>query len=73
MVADTESLHALCERMGHVSAAVAHVLSKCAELTEAQHPDLWQGTATQLALSEQLRTTRRLVHRLGLALETPKP
>ena len=37
-------------------------LSGGVERLEATHKDLWQGTAAQLAMVEQLRATRRLCH-----------
>lgn len=66
LVHDAESVRTLTRRIEDIVTAVAEVLSSCAEMTKAQHPDLWQGTPDQLALSVELRNARRLVHRLKL-------
>lgn len=63
-----ERLQDLRQRMSRVAGTVAEVLTNCARLAEAHHPNLWQGTAGQLAMSEELRSTRRLAHRLRLAV-----
>ena len=44
---------------------MSELLASAVELCETQHPDLWQGTAEQLMLSDQIRQSQRLVHLLG--------
>ena len=68
IVGDSSALAKLSEAVAGMTADMANVLSRCAELTEAQH-DMWKQTPEQLALTEQMRSVRRLAHRLKLAVE----
>ena len=56
------ALHALHAHTVGLLGALGGALSGGVERLEAAHRDLWQGTAAQLAMVEQLRATRRLCH-----------
>ena len=56
------ALHALHTHAVGLLGALGGALSVGVERLEAAHRDLWQGTAAQLAMVEQLRATRRLCH-----------
>ena len=56
------ALHALHTHAVRLLGALGGALSVGVERLEAAHRDLWQGTASQLAMVEQLRATRRLCH-----------
>ena len=56
------ALHALHTHAVGLLGTLGGALSGGVERLEAAHRDLWQGTAAQLAMVEQLRATRRLCH-----------
>ena len=56
------ALHALHAHAVGLLGALGGTLSGGVERLEATHRNLWQGTAAQLAMVEQLRATRRLCH-----------
>ena len=47
--------------MAETIGGLGGLLATSVELAEAQHPDLWQGTAEQLGMVDQIRASRRLV------------
>ena len=62
---DRKALHAMRITMAGALGGFSELLATCVELCETSHPDLWQGTAEQLVLTEQIRASQRLVHMLG--------
>ena len=60
--AHRRALHALHAHAVGLLGALGGALSGGVERLEVAHRDLWQGTAAQLAMVEQLRATRRLCH-----------
>jgi len=62
---DRRSITQLRTSIAALLGGLGELLAGCVELGETQHPDLWQGTAEQLALVDQIRAAHRLVHMLG--------
>ena len=62
---DRKALKALRTSIAGTVGGLSELLATCVELAETANPDLWQGTAEQLVLSEQIRAAQRLVHELG--------
>ena len=46
-------------------------LASTVELAETQHPELWQSSAEQLLMTDELRASQRLVHMLGRIQNEP--
>ena len=63
--ADQQALDNLRATVVGALGGMSELLASAVELCETQHPDLWQGTAEQLMLSDQIRQSQRLVHLLG--------
>ena len=53
--------------IGATLGGFSELLATCVELAETSNPELWQSTAEQLTLSEQIRAAQRMVHTLGVA------
>ena len=64
-VGDRKALQAMRTAVTGALGGFSELIATCVELAETQHPDLWQGTAEQLTLTEQIRASQRLVHMLG--------
>ena len=63
--ADRKALQALRLAMSGALGGMTELLASVVELCETQHPELWQNSAEQLLLNEQLRASQRLVHIVG--------
>lgn len=63
--ADRKALQGLRLAMSGALGGMTELLASVVELCETQHPELWQNSAEQLLLNEQLRASQRLVHIVG--------
>jgi hypothetical protein len=63
--ADRRALNAMRTSLAASLGGMGELLASCVELSETSHPELWQGTAEQQLLTEQIRQSQRLVHMLG--------
>ena len=64
-MADRKALQALRLAISGGLGGMSDLLAAVVELCETQHPELWQNSAEQMLLNEQLRASQRLVHILG--------
>ena len=64
-LADRKALQSMRMSISSSLGSMGELLASVVELCETQHPELWQGNAEQLLLTEQLRASQRLVHMLG--------
>jgi len=65
VASDRKALQSLRTASAGLLGGLSGLLAGCVELCETQHPDLWQGTAEQLLLVDQIRAAHRLIHMLS--------